>query len=110
MRRLGQGLTAAVAIVALVAALTGVCPCAEPARSAEAHDCCATPAGFRAAVDDDCCSSPGDAPLVVSVPCVHLAPTPGETAVPLPSPLAAPAVAVTGAFRLAASAPSILRI
>jgi hypothetical protein len=70
MRRLGRGSVAATTMIALLAVLTGVCPCAEPARSADAHDCCSTPPGFRAA-DNDCCSKPGDAPLVVSVSLVH---------------------------------------
>jgi hypothetical protein len=96
MRHLGQGLTAAVALMALLAALIGACPCAEPPRSADVHDCCATSPGFRAAVFD-CCSSPGDAPLVVGVPCVHVAPTPGVTAVAVPAPLVASPAALAGA-------------
>jgi hypothetical protein len=71
MRRLGRGPAATAALVALLVALTGVCPCPEPARSADAHDCCATPPGFRAE-DHECCSKPGDAPLVASVPIVHV--------------------------------------
>jgi hypothetical protein len=71
MRRLGRGPAATVALVAFLVALTGVRPCPEPARSAEAHDGCAVPPAFRAA-DHECCSKPGDAPLVASVPIVHL--------------------------------------
>jgi hypothetical protein len=96
MRRLGQGLAATVALVAVLTALIGVCPCAEQARSADDHDCCTAPPGFRAAVED-CCSSPGDAPLVVTVPCVPFAAYAAVPPIPLRRTLAASPSVLSGA-------------
>lgn len=62
-------LTATVALLAVLTASILLCPCAEPPRSADRHDCCATVPGLRAAADV-CCSEPGDASLVASVPVV----------------------------------------
>jgi hypothetical protein len=62
-----RNVVTAVGAFALLLSLVPPCPCAEPVRSAEYHDCCAPPLGVRAA-DHMCCSSPRDASLVVSVP------------------------------------------
>ena len=97
-----------VALMAVLTASTWLCPCAEPPRSADVHDCCATAPGFRAA-SDDCCSEPGDAPLVVSVPSVHLE----DGVMACGATLARPQPLAAAARRAASpvpSPPSVLRI
>ena len=109
-RSFGPRLATTVALLAVLTASIVVCPCAEPPRSADGHDCCATVPGLRAAADV-CCSEPGDASLVASVPVVHSPDAPATVAavtrpfvaVSSPSFLPAPCGA-------AASPPSVLRI
>jgi hypothetical protein len=109
-RRLGARLAATVAIMAVLTASLALCPCAEPPRSADVHDCCAAEPGFRAA-PDDCCSEPGDAPLVASVPSVPPGAVPSTYAgAALPVPAVRVAVAVPDVVSAVPSPPFNLRI
>jgi hypothetical protein len=100
----------AVGVLALLGSLVPPCPCAEPVRSAEDHDCCAPPLGVRAA-DQMCCRSPRDASLVVSVSSSPIAPpAPIAFGPSADEALAVPASLMAAAPRPASSPPAILRI
>jgi hypothetical protein len=81
MMRAGRTVITAVGVFTVLTLLVPPCPCAEPVRSAEFHDCCAPPLGVRAA-DHRCCSNPGDASLVVSVPSSPIMPPASAAFVP----------------------------
>jgi hypothetical protein len=101
---------AAVGILVFLVSVVPLCPCAEPARSAEDHECCAPPLGVRAA-DQECCSNPGDASLVVSVPSSPIAPTASAVSIPpAGETFAVPASVAVAGLRPASSPPTVLRI
>lgn len=110
-------LHATAALLALLASLLGLCPCAPPAEGAESHDCCTRGEGavVRAALTD-CCAGhvearlePGTltAPPPVASPAVLAPVCPSPPRPPHASLVSTAAWAVPPA---AASPPSVLRI
>ena len=110
MRRLRRSHAAQLALVALAATLPAPCPCPEtPAAPPSGHECCAPPAGVRAA-DHDCCDA-HSVDVGLLTPGTPAVPSPSAAVLPATSAIAHPGAGVRRPVVLAPSPPpSILRL